>query len=131
LTLAEKRIRVEKLPWTIAVVEDDPSMLKSVQRLLHVHGFTTEGYSSAEAYLDRSVTKIDCLVLDVDLGGMSGIELQRQLSDSGSKLPVIFMTALEDDALQAEAVRAGCVAYLRKPFAAAFLLDAIDKALAA
>ncbi|CAN7345905.1 response regulator [Phyllobacterium sp. LjRoot231] len=122
---------MEKLPWTIAVVEDDPSMLRSVQRLLNVHGFTTEGFSSAEAYLDRAVLKIDCLVLDVDLGGMSGIELQRQLRDSGSKLPVIFMTALEDDALETEAARAGCIAYLRKPFAAASLIDAIDKALAA
>ena len=122
---------MEKLPWTIAVVEDDPSMLKSVQRLLNVHGYTTQAYSSAEDYLDRPVTKIDCLVLDVDLGGMSGIELQRQLRDAGSKLPVIFMTALEDDALEAEAARTGCIAYLRKPFAAASLIDAIDKALAA
>lgn len=122
---------MEKLPWRIAVVEDDPSMLKSVQRLLNVHGYTTEGFSSAEAYLGRGVAKIDCLVLDIDLDGMSGIELQHRLRDSGSKLPVIFMTALEDDALEAEAARAGCIAFLRKPFPAASLIDALDKALAA
>ena len=120
---------MEKLPWTIAVVEDDPSMLRSVQRLLNVHGFATEGFSSAEAYLHRAAGKTDCLVLDVDLGGMSGIELQRRLKLSGSKLPVIFITALEDDALEAEAARAGCIAYLRKPFPAASLINAINEAL--
>jgi FixJ family two-component response regulator len=122
---------VEKLPWTIAVVEDDPSMLRSVERLLNVHGFATEGFSSAEAYLHCAVGKIDCLVLDVDLCGMSGIELQRRLRDSGSRLPVIFITALEDDALEAIAARAGCTAYLRKPFSAASLINALNKALAA
>ncbi|MEK1890993.1 MAG: response regulator [Phyllobacterium sp.] len=122
---------MEKLPWTIAVVEDDPSMLRSVERLLNAHGFATEGFSSAEAYLHCAVGKIDCLVLDVDLGGMSGIELQRRLRDSGSKLPVVFITALEDDALEAKAARAGCTAYLRKPFPAASLINAINKALAA
>lgn len=121
---------MEKLPWRIAVVEDDPSMLRSVQRLLNAHGYTTEGYSSAEAYLDRPDTKIDCLVLDVDLGGMSGIELQRRLRASGSRLPVIFVTALEDAALEAEAARTGCVAYLRKPFPSALLIKALEEASA-
>ena len=65
--------------------------------MLNAYGFLTEEYSSAEAFLSRDgATKIDCLVLDVDFGGMSGIELQRQLRDCGSKLPVIFITALED-----------------------------------
>jgi FixJ family two-component response regulator len=123
--------KVERPPSTVAVVEDDPSMRRSVQRLLNAHGFLTEEYSSAEAFLARTATgKIGCLVLDVDLGGISGIELQRQLKESGSRLPVIFITALEDGALEAEAGQAGCIAYLHKPFPGALLIDAVHKALA-
>lgn len=122
---------MERVPRTVAVVEDDPSMRRSVQRLLNAQGFLTEGYPSAEAFLGRDpANKIDCLVLDVDLGGMSGIALQRQLRDSGSRIPVIFITALEDNALEAEAVQAGCVAYLHKPFPAGSLINAINSALA-
>ena len=61
---------------------------------------------------------------------MSGIELQRRLRASGSKLPVIFITALEDGALEAEAARAGCIAYLRKPFPSALLIKALEEASA-
>ena len=123
---------MERPPSTVAVVEDDPSMRRSVQRLLNAHGFLTEEYPSAEAFLSRNAAnKIGCLVLDVDLGGMSGIDLQRQLKESGSKLPVIFITALEDGAQEAEAARAGGIAYLHKPFPGALLIDAVNKALAA
>ncbi len=122
---------MERPPSTVAVVEDDPSMRRSVQRLLSAHGFLTEDYSSAEAFLGRGTAgKIECLVLDIDLGGMSGIELQRRLRASGSKLPVIFITALEDGALEAEAVKTGCIAYLHKPFPADLLINAINRALA-
>ncbi len=123
---------MERLPSTVAVVEDDPSMRRSVQRLLNVHGFLTEEYPSAEAFLARTASgNTGCLVLDVDLGGMTGVELQHQLRKSGSKLPVIFMTALEDDALEAEAWKAGCIAYLHKPFPGALLIEAVNKAMAA
>jgi FixJ family two-component response regulator len=123
---------VENLPWTIAVVEDDPSTRRSIERLLNVCGFSTKGYSSAEDFLTRhDASKIDCLLLDVDLGGMTGIALQRQLQATGSKLPVIFITALEDDALKAEAIQAGCIAYLQKPFPAALLIQAIADVRAA
>ncbi len=73
------------LPRTIAIVEDDASMRRSVRRLLNAHGFATEEYPSAESFLQRTVGgEVECLVLDVDLGGMSGIELQRRLKDDGS-----------------------------------------------
>ncbi|MBA5800708.1 response regulator transcription factor [Rhizobium changzhiense] len=120
---------MESLRRTVAIVEDDASMRRSVLRLLNAHGFLTEEYSSAESFLARDgVSNVGCLVLDVDLVGMSGIELQRRLKESGSGLPVIFITALEDDALKAMAMRAGCIAYLRKPFAAALLINAINDA---
>jgi FixJ family two-component response regulator len=115
----------------VAVVEDDPSMRRSIERLLNAHGYQTQGYASAETFLESDfVGKIGCLVLDIHLGNMSGIQLRSRLRDSGFILPVIFITAVDDEALEAEALNAGCVAYLHKPFAAKFLLSAIDKALA-
>ena len=72
--------------------------------------------------------KVDCLLLDIHLGGLSGIGLRRRLDASGSTLPVIFMTALDDEATRGQALRAGCIAYLQKPVLARALMDAIDKA---
>jgi FixJ family two-component response regulator len=116
-------------PKTIAVVDDDPDMLKAIRRLLAAHGFHSEAFASAEAFLDRNGTREPaCLVLDIHLGGMSGIDLQRRLKASGSQLPIIFITAVEDEAACREATDAGCVAYLRKPFTARLLIGAIDKA---
>jgi FixJ family two-component response regulator len=113
----------------VAVVEDDPSMLKGLQRLLSARGLAPEGFASAEAFLASSAQyRAACLILDVQLGGMSGFELQRQLAASGSQLPIIFMTAFDDEATRLRAVEAGCLAYLRKPFSAQLLFDAIDKA---
>jgi FixJ family two-component response regulator len=121
---------LESLPRTVAVVEDDPSMRRSIERLLNAHGYQTEGYASAETFLGRdSANPIGCLVLDIHLGNMSGIQLRRQLRDSGFSLPVIFVTAVDDDALEAEARDAGCLAYLHKPFAANLLLSAIHDAM--
>ncbi|TIM07137.1 response regulator [Mesorhizobium sp.] len=121
---------MESPPRTVAIVEDDPSMRRSIERLLNAHGHQTHGYASAETFLESDfVGTIGCLVLDIHLGNMSGIQLRRWLRDFGSSLPVIFITAVDDDALEAEARDAGCVAYLHKPFAARFLLLAIDDAL--
>lgn len=118
-------------PRTVAVVEDNPSMRTSVERLLNAHGLTTEGYSSAEAFLnDPKATEIGCLVLDIHLDGMSGVELRHRLKTAHCRPPVIFITAVDDDALELEARRVGCVAYLRKPFSAASLITAINEALA-
>jgi FixJ family two-component response regulator len=111
----------------VAIVDDDPSMLRAAEDLLDAHGFETKAFASAEEFLDRGAAiQVDCLLLDIHLGGMSGIELLRQLKDSGSTLPVIVMTALDDDAVCAEALKAGCVACLHKPFPAHRLIDAIE-----
>jgi FixJ family two-component response regulator len=113
----------------VIVVDDDPAFLKSVVRLLSVHGFATQAFSSAEALLDSDALKTaTCMLLDIHLGGISGIELRRRLAASGSKCPVIFMTSIDDDATRSEAMKAGCVAYLKKPFAPQSLLDAIARA---
>jgi FixJ family two-component response regulator len=113
----------------VAIVDDDPSMLRAAEDLLDAHGFATEAFASAEEFIDRgAATQVDWLLLDIHLGGMSGIELLSQLKASGSTLPVIFMTALDDEAMCGEALRAGAVACLRKPFQARQLIDAIEKA---
>ncbi|MBY5333742.1 response regulator [Rhizobium leguminosarum] len=121
---------MENLRRTVAVVDDDASLRRSLGRLLNAYGFLAVEYASAEAFLARDPkTAIDCLVLDIDLGGMSGIDLQRRLKAEGTTLPVIFITALETDSVKVEAEKVGCVAYLQKQFSGAALIAAINKAL--
>jgi FixJ family two-component response regulator len=115
------------IPRKVTVIDDDPTMLKAIERLLRVKGFDVETFDSAEAFL-AGPGKTSCLVLDIHLGGMSGIELRRRLVASGGQPPTIFITAVDDEATQKEATEAGCVAYLRKPFLASLLVGAIDKA---
>jgi FixJ family two-component response regulator len=117
-------------PTTVVVVDDDAGVRKSIARLLALHGIAIRMFASAEALLESdSVQAAACLLLDINLEGISGIELQRQLAASGSKCPVIFMTGHDDEATRNEAMDAGCIAYLRKPFAMQALLDAIGSAV--
>lgn len=112
----------------VLVVDDDPSMLKGIQRLLTAKGFDTAVFPSAEAFLDDGVRhSAACFVFDIHLSGMSGIELRRRLAASGCTVPVVFMTAFDDEATRQEAMAAGCIAYLNKPFAADLLIGALDK----
>ena len=115
----------------IFVVDDDPSMLGSMGRLLRHHGFDTVLFDSASALrghgnLDRAF----CIVLDINLGDASGIELSRWLAASYVKLPVIFVTGNDDHAARKGALQSGCIAYLRKPFSAKSLIEAIQRASA-
>jgi len=115
----------------VAVVDDDPSMLKGLARLLNASGYDTEVFDSAEAFLDGSAAcDAICLILDIHLGGISGIELRRRLAASSSNLSIIFMTAVDDEAIQRQAMEGGCIAYLRKPFSAHLLIESIGKAAA-
>lgn len=118
-----------KAPRVVAVVDDDASFRKSIGRLLSIHGFGTEIFTSAEEFLNAAASSTaQCILLDIHLGRTSGIDLCRQLAAVGSAIPVIFMTALDDDATREQAIGAGCIAYLRKPFSANSLLEAIGKA---
>lgn len=110
----------------VAVVDDDQDLLRGLQRLLNASGYDTEVFSSGEAFLDGvAASKATCLLLDIHMGGISGIELRRRLAKLGCKLAIIFMTAVDDETIHLEAVESGCVAFLRKPFAARALVDAI------
>lgn len=113
----------------MAVVEDDPAMLSGLKRMLAAFGYVAETYASAEELLARSAEmNAVCLVLDINLPGMSGIELCRCLLARGQRIPVVFITARDDEATHRDAAAVGYAAYLRKPFVGRTLVDAIQQA---
>jgi FixJ family two-component response regulator len=113
----------------VFVVDDDPSILRSAQRLLKAKGFQTQVFVSAEDFEQNATISYGmCLILDVYLSGKSGIESGRELAMSQVPLAVIFITGDDNEATHSEACSVGCVAFLMKPFTAKSLLDAIEKA---
>ncbi len=113
----------------IVIVDDEPSVLRGLSRLLDTHHFKTEVFQSAEAFLDHgTTTDVACIILDIHMDGISGIELRRRLAARGSTVPVIFMTALDSAAVRKEAIEVGCAAFLPKPFSGHELIGAIRKA---
>ena len=114
----------------VAVVDDDDSFGRALGRLLRAAGFEPVRYSSAEAFLeDTTHAPPDCLVLDIHLGGASGLDLRRHLTALGSAIPVIFVTAHDEPKIREEAQQVGCSAYLRKPVPGQLLIEAINKAV--
>jgi FixJ family two-component response regulator len=110
----------------IAVIDDNLNILGAMGRLLSAYGYDTELYASAAEFLDAAVTTAaNCLVIDIQLGTSSGIELAKQLSRAGFVIPVIFMSAHCDDSTKQQAMELGCVAFLPKPFSAEQLLDTL------
>jgi FixJ family two-component response regulator len=115
----------------IAIVDDDVSMLRALRRLLRSVGFAVVTYASVEEFLQSGLqARIGCLVLDVMMPGMSGLDLLDRLAASGMTLPGIIITACTDEQTRLRAEQAGVVAYLRKPFEEEALLEAIQRALA-
>jgi FixJ family two-component response regulator len=111
----------------VLVVDDDRSMLRAVERLLTVRGYAVETYDNAASFLGSDkLCDAACLVLDINLSGASGVEVKRQLTNAGTSLPTIFITAQQDEATRQAASEVGCVAYLTKPFASQDLVDAIE-----
>ena len=114
----------------IAVVDDDQSVREALENLISSVGFEVKVFAAAEDFLDSdALLRADCAVLDLSLPGISGFELQRKLATDGRSIPVIIITALGDDKTRAEAVEAGAIAFLKKPFKEEVLLAAIDSAL--
>jgi FixJ family two-component response regulator len=115
----------------VAVVDDDPAMRRAMAMLLSASGYCTELFSSGRAFLDAATaSEATCLVVDIQLGDISGLEMGRQLVVAGCNFPIIFMTACDDETIHGQAMKFGCVAYLRKPFSADLLIEAIAKAIA-
>jgi len=116
--------------FKIAIVDDDASVCQATDRLLRAAGFQPVTYLSGEAFLeDAKRARPDCILLDIQLGGISGFELQTLLVNSGSTTPVIFITAHDDPETREQARRTNCVAYLRKTDPGQVVLDAISKAV--
>ena len=114
----------------VAVVDDDGSVRRALARLLDAAGFNPVGYSSAEGFLaDPTRADTDCLVLDVHLGGMSGLDLQERLTADGVAPPIIFVTGHQEPDAEEQARRAGCVAFFHKPVPGRALLEAIKRAV--
>ena len=111
----------------VAVVEDDPGMRTSLERLLRASGYETVTFKSAEDFDRTGCDTAFALVLDIHLPGKSGIELRRRMLTAGSTLPVIFITAFDDAALRVEALATGCIGYLHKPFEAQSLIEALEQ----
>ena len=115
----------------ISVVDDDPSVRSSTIDLLDSAGLSCQAFESAEAYLASGwVERTSCLILDVSMPGMTGIELHHRLVQSGHSIPVIFITAFPKKRARVEAVGLGAICCLLKPYAERELLCCIRSALA-
>ena len=115
---------------TVFIVDDDSGMRQAVQDLVESVGLRAESFSTGEEFLKRQrTTDPSCLVLDVRLPQMSGLDFQRQLAEIGVQIPIIFITAHGDIPMSVRAVKSGAVEFLTKPFRDQDLLDAIQQAL--
>ena len=114
----------------VCVVDDDASLRRSLRNLLTSVGFRVETFESAEAFLESADReRVGCMVLDVRMTGMSGIDLLRHVAATGSRIPVIMLTAHADDDTRRRSLDAGAVAFLEKPVRTAALLDAVRAAM--
>ena len=112
----------------IFVVDDDPSTLRGLKRLLGKHGYDSVLFQSAEDFERHGDFEgAVCVVLDIQLNGLSGIELKYRLASAGVLLPVIYITANDNESTRLAATQSGCAAYLTKPFSAKALLEPIER----
>src|SRR6202451_2358039 len=121
---------MNRIDLPVCVVDDDASIRESVESLLRAEGLRVETYCSAKEFLARpSAEDPGCLVLDVELPGLSGLELQRELFRAESHIPIIFLTGHGDIPMSVRAIKAGAFEFLTKPFDPEDLLDAIQEGL--
>lgn len=117
-------------PSTIFIIDDDASIRGSIQGLLKSVGLQSESFASAQEFLSSgAAVRPGCLVLDVRLPRLNGLEFQRKLGEAGIEIPIIFITAHGDIPMSVKAIKSGAVEFLTKPFRDQDLLDAIDQAL--
>jgi FixJ family two-component response regulator len=114
----------------VSVVDDDESVRESLPDMLRQFGFAAEAFPSAEAFLASDViSRTNCLILDVAMPGMSGPDLQRELTTRRQNIPIVFVTASGDETIRTRVLADGAVECLFKPFSEADLLDALNAAL--
>jgi FixJ family two-component response regulator len=116
----------------VFVVDDDPAMLRGLARMLRQFGYDSLLFPSAETFANQSdFDGALCVVLDINLGDGSGIELRHRLKAAGNSVPVIYMTGNDTLAVREAALQSGCLAYLTKPFSASSLIEPLERAAAA
>jgi FixJ family two-component response regulator len=114
----------------VAIVDDEKAVCRAIRRLVTSAGFESEIFSSAEEFLRSCRERTpDCLILDLRLPGMSGLELQQQLATDHCRIPIVFVSAHDDPASRRKALQSGAFAFLGKPFNDEALLEAIDSAM--
>lgn len=114
----------------ISVVDDDDSFREAIKSLVNMLGYSVDAFASAEAFLASSrVNSTACVITDVQMPGMSGVELQRRLLAGGHPVPVIFVTAYPNESIRDRVLRDGAIGYLRKPLQKQSLLDCLDRVL--
>ena len=115
----------------IAIVDDDESFRRATVSFIRSLGYATAAFASAEAFLQSDCgCDVDCMIADVQMPGMTGIQLQSHLIEQGRKLPIIFVTALWEMRARGRALAAGAVGFLEKPFGEEKLIACLNRALA-
>jgi len=115
---------------TLYLVDDDDEVRRTLARALRHHGFMVETFHSGQLFLDNAdLSQYGCIILDVAMPGMSGLEVQSKLSSDGCKMPIIFMTGHGDVATSVQALKSGAVEFMEKPFPVDLLLERIEEAL--
>ena len=113
----------------VFVVDDDPPMLRSIERLLRQFGYDSLLFPSAEAFTSHiDFSNAVCVLLDINLGDVSGIDLRHRLKAVNVSVPVIYMTGNDNPTVREAAHQSGCLAYLTKPFSSKSLIDALERA---
>ena len=128
---AVRKNTITPVEATVFVVDDDISMQEALSSLIRSVGLHVEAFASAQDFLQfRPPDAPACLVLDVRMPGLSGLDLQRQLADAGNRVPIIFITAHGNEQVREQARQAGAIAFLSKPFEEQALLEALAVAVA-
>jgi FixJ family two-component response regulator len=114
----------------LSVVDDDEMLRESLPDLLREFGFAAQAFPSGQDFLSsENLDETECLILDVAMPGMSGLEVQRELKRRGQLIPIIFITGQKNDDIRKQALKQGAVKFLYKPFSDSALLDAVNEAL--
>jgi len=124
--------RPDKKTPMISIVDDDEAVRKATQTLIRSLGYRAATFASVEEFLgSKRLHETSCVISDVQMPGLTGIELQERLAANGHRIPIIFITAFPDDRMRDRAMRSGAVSFMSKPYSEANLIVCLDRALKA